>query len=337
MTTPMTTRRSAIVQGLAVIAAAAGAAQAVQAATAAGGSVAWPDRAVRVIVVYPTGGLSDGVARALAEQLQLRLGVPVRVENRAGGGGSVGLQALAQAAPDGYTLAFSAISPLTLRPHLGPVAYDPFADIAPVAAVMYTPLLLVATPAFGGTDFAGMAAQAKARPGSVRWATSGVGTAGHLALAQVQRGLGLAVTHVPYKGGGQQLTDALGGQFEVLSTNVAPAQLRHIEAGRLRPLAVGAPQRLDVLPTVPTLAELGVPAANISSLFGLFAPGATPVAVLERLHAEVNAVLAHSRLRERLLASDNLPANDSRAGFARRIAEESASSRWLRSAHIRME
>lgn len=297
----------------------------------------WPTQALRILVVYPPGGLSDGVARSLAERLALQLGVPVRVENRAGGGGGVGMQALARATPDGHTLAFSAVSPLTLRPHLGAVGYDPFRDIEPVASVMYTPVLLVGTPAFSGQGFADVLSQARERPEALRWATSGVATAGHLVLEQVQIGSGVAVTHIPYKGGGQQLTDALGGQFELLSTNVATAQLRHIEAGRFKPLAVGAPQRLDVLPQVPTFAELGLPHANITSLFGVFAPGGTPAALLDRLNAEINQAVQTPAIRERLLASDNLPASGGRSAFARRIREEWTSNQRLKGANIRLE
>lgn len=297
----------------------------------------WPSQALRIIVVYPAGGLSDGVARSLAERLSTQLGVPVTVENRGGGGGSVGLQALARAPADGHTLAFSAVSPLTLRPHLGHVGYDPFRDIAPVASVMYTPVLLVGTPAFVGQDFAGLLAQARLHPGALRWATSGLATAGHLVLEQVRLGAGVVVTHVPYKGGGPQLTDALGGQFELLSTNVAPAQLAHIQAGRFKPLAVGAPQRLDVLPQVPTFAELGLPQANITSLFGVFAPGGTPPQVLDRLNAEINTAVRTPLIRERLLASDNLPALGDRASFVRRVAEEWHSNRPLKGANIKMD
>jgi tripartite-type tricarboxylate transporter receptor subunit TctC len=303
----------------------------------AGSQPAWPWRPVRVIVVYPPGGLSDGMARALAERLAQQLGVAVRVENRSGGGGNVGLQALARAPADGHTLAFSAVSPLTLRPHLGSVGYDPFRDVAPVASVMQTPVLLVGTPAFSGQGFADLLALARARPGALRWATSGLATAGHLVLEQVQLGAAISVTHVPYKGGGQQLTDALGGQFELLSTNVAPAQLTHIEAGRFKPLAVGAPQRLEVLAHVPTFAELGLPQANITSLFGLFAPGGTPPPVLDRLNAEINAAVRSPPIQKRLLASDNLPAPGDRASFEQRIAQEWRSNRRLKGTHIKMD
>lgn len=297
----------------------------------------WPAPGLRIIVVYPPGGLSDAVARAVAERLAASLGVPVRVEHRAGSGGAVGMQALARAAPDGLTLAFSAVSPLTLRPHWGSVGYDPLHDIVPVASVMFTPVVLVGTPAFTGWRFADVLAQARARPHALRWATSGLATAGHLVLEQVQAGSGIQVTHIPYKGGGQQLTDALGGQFELLSTNVAPAQLRHIETGRFKALAVGSPERLAVLPQVPTFAELGLPQANIASLFGLFAPAGTPAQVLDRLNSEINAAVQTTAIQERLLASDNVPATMHRAAFAQRVRDEWTHNRQLKGANIRME
>lgn len=303
----------------------------------AGAQRAWPTEPLRLIVVYPPGGLSDGVARSLADRLAAQLGVVVRVEHRAGGGGSVGMQALARAPADGHTLAYSAVSPLTLRPHLSAVGYEPLRDIAPVASVMDTPVLLVGTPAFTGDSFVDLLAQARARPKALRWATSGQATAGHLVLEQVQLGGSVEVTHIPYKGGGQQLTDALGGQFELLSTNVAPAQLRHIAAGRFKPLAVGAPHRLDVLPQVPTFAELGLPNANITSLFGVFAPGGTPEPVLDRLNNEINRAVRAPEIRERLLASDNLPALEDRLSFVLRVQQEWRNNRRLKGTNIQME
>lgn len=305
-------------------------------AVAAGAADA-PARPIRLIVVYPTGGLSDGIARTLAETLAQRLGVPVFVENRPGGGGSVGLEALAKAEPDGTTLAFSAISPLTVRPHLTAVRYDPLRDFAPVASVMYTPVLLVGTPALRARSFRELLAEARERPGELRWASSGPGTAGHLVLEHVQLGTGLRFVHVPYKGGGQQLTDALGGQFELLSTNLAPAQLELVAAGRLLPLALGSPTRSQALPQVPTFAELGLPRANIVSLFGLFAPGRTPEAVLARLNAEINHALQAGELPARLRAADNIPTGGSRASFARQIAREWQDNKRLAGAGIRLE
>ena len=288
-----------------------------------------PNRPVRLIVVYPPGGVSDGMARALAEPLSQALGVPVLIENRAGAGGSVGMNALARSAPDGYTLAFSAISPLTLHPLLARVPYDPLRGFVPVASVMRTPVLVVGTPAFAGRSFDDLVAMAHSQPGAMRWATSGVATIGHMVLAQVRMQSRTDITHIPYQGGGPQLNDALSGQFELLSTNVAAQQLQYIESGRLRALAVGAPARIEALPSVPTLAELGFEKANRDSLFGIFAPAGTPAAVVQRLNAEINRLLRSEPLRTRLRDAHNIPAGGSSEDFAREIAIDRRRNREL--------
>ena len=278
------------------------------------------------------------MARALAEKLSVQLGVPVVVENRAGAGGGVGMEAVAKAAPDGYTVGFSAISPLALNPHLGRTNFDPAKDIAPVASVMYTPVLVVGTPAFEGKSFADLLALARARPGQIRWGTSGQATVGHMVLEQLKAVAGVDITHIPYKGGGQQLNDALSGQFEILSTNVAGTQLQQVKSGKFKALAVGAPGRIEALPDVPTLAELGFASANLVSLFGIFAPGRTPEAVLSRLNAEINKALQLADIRNRLIAAENVPAGGSAAEFARQIAVESNNNaRIIKAANIRLE
>lgn len=287
----------------------------------------WPTRPVRILVAYPPGGVSDDITRALAEKLSAQLGVPVLVENRAGASGSVAMDALAKAAPDGNTLCFSAITPLTLLPHLGPVNYDPVRDIVPVASVMFTPVLVVGTPALEARSLVDMLAAARTQPGRMRWASTGLGTTGHMVLEQVRKASQADITHIPYKGGGQQITDALSGQFELLSTNVGALQLQHIRAGKFKPLAVGALTRLAVLPDVPTLAELGFPQANLVSLFGLFAPAGTPQPIVQRLNAEVNKALLLPEIRQRLQAVNNVPAEGSAAEFARRIAEDAETNR----------
>lgn len=299
---------------------------------------AWPTRPVRIVVAYPPGGISDAVARALADMLSTQLGTPVVVDNRGGAGGSIGMDAVAKAAPDGYTLGFSSISPLALNPHLGKQAYDPARDIAPVASVMYSPVVLLATPAFAGKDFKDLLAAAKAKPGGIRWSTSGLATVGHIVLEQVRHGANVEFTHIPYKGGGQQLTDALGGQVEVISTNLSGTVMQHIQSGKLRPLAVGAPARVEALPQVPTFAELGLAPANLSSLFGVFAPAKTPPDVLLRLNTEINQALRAPGLRKKLLDADNVPTGGSAADFARQIAAESANNaRIIKAANIKAE
>lgn len=299
---------------------------------------AWPAKPLRIVVAYPAGGVSDVVARSVADKLAAQLGQPVVVENKAGASGSIGMDAVAKAAPDGYTLGFSAVSPLVLNPHLGKSPFDPVRDIVPVASVMYSPVLLVATPAARANDFKELLAQARATPGAVRWATSGPASLGHIMLEQVKAAARVDITHVPYKGGGQQITDALGGQFEVLSVNAGPAIMGHVKSGKLRVLAVGAPARLETLPQVPTLAELGYPAANLVSTFGFFAPAGVPQPVLERLNSEINKALAAPDVRTRLLASDNVPASGSADDFARRIALESQNNaRIIKAAGIKAD
>jgi tripartite-type tricarboxylate transporter receptor subunit TctC len=274
---------------------------------------------IRIVVAYPPGGVSDRAARLLAEQLAQQMGVAVQVENRAGAGGAVALRALARLPGDGRHLVFCAITPLALDPQLGGSAHA----IAPVADVMATPFLLVGTPAFEGQDFADLLRLVHERSDGLRWATSGIATTGHLVLEAVRHGSGGTITHVPYKGGGQQITDALGGQFELLSTNVGPLQMDYVHDGRFVPLAVGAPQRLPALPGVPTLAELGFARANHPSLFGLFAPGSTPPARVRRLNAEVDRALRQPVLRAALLDAYSLPGGGSAADFAAEIVQES--------------
>ena len=295
----------------------------------------WPVRPIKLVVAYPPGGLSDTVARWLAERLATRWNVPVLVDNKAGASGGLGVQAVAKSPPDGHTLVFSALSPVTLSPHLGKPLFDPLQDIAPVSGVMTSPVLLLATPATPVLDLKSLLAAAQAQPGALRWATSGTASLGHVMLEQLQVLAQAVFTHIPYKGGGQQITDALSGQFELLSVNSSPAVLQHIKDGKLRPLAVGSPARLESLPQVSTLAERGWAAANLSSQFGVFAPGGTPQVLLERLHADLQAVLSQTALRERLLAAECLPWKSTLAEFTRSVAQEfDAMGRIVKAARI---
>jgi len=298
----------------------------------------YPSKPIRMIVAYPTGGISDAVARALGEKLSLQMGTSVVVENKAGAGGSIGIDAVAKAAPDGYTLGFASTSPLTLNPHVGRVNYDPQHDVAPVMSVMYSPVLVVATPSFTGKTFQDVIAQSKAKPGSVRWATSGLGTVGHVMLEQIKAKSTADITLIPYKGAGQQMNDALGGQFEVMSTNASPMLTQHMQAGRLRAVAVGAPRRLEALPNVPTFDELGYPKANLTSTFGIFAPGKTPAAIVNRLNAELNKALAEPEVRERLLRGGEVPTGGTAAQFSAAIRTESAeNARIVKEAGIKAD
>jgi tripartite-type tricarboxylate transporter receptor subunit TctC len=271
------------------------------AALVAASAVRGAEPPLRIVVAYPTGGVSDEIARLLAERLAAERGQPVLVENRPGGGGGIAMEMLSRAPGDGRLLVFSAISPLAMQP----LRYDPLRDIAPVAAVMSTATLVAGTSALAADSFAQMVSLARAQPGALRWATTGVGTTGHRVFEAIASALGLEMVHIPYKGGGQSLVDALGGQFELMSTNVAAAQLRLVAQRRLKALAVGAPQRLAGLPGVPTLAELGLPQANRVSRFGLFAPGSLPRASREGLNAQVRRALQSPALQALLRAGHN--------------------------------
>ena len=297
----------------------------------------FPSKPVRIIVVYPPGGTSDAVTRLIAEKLSASLGQQVLVENRGGAGGAIGMDAMAKSPPDGHTIAFSAISPLTLLPHVGKVPYDALKDVAPLASVMYSPVYLLATPAFAGKDFADVVAQAKAKPGALRVGTSGIATLGHLMVEQL-RIAGLDFTHVPYKGGGQVITDAAGGQFELFTANPSPGVNAMLQQGKFRMLAVAAPKRLAALPAIPTMTELGYPDSNYTSHFGFFAPARTPEAALKRLHDDINAALALPDVADRLVKLDNVVAPSSAAEFGQVVRREyEANAKVVAKAGIRSE
>lgn len=281
----------------------------------------WPDKVITMIVPFSPGGATDIIGRILAAELSTGLGKQVIVENRAGAGGLTALESLARAAPDGHTLAYCAISPLVFAP-AGASLSATAPEVAPVVGIMDTPVLVLAHPSFKPKDFAAMLAAARAAPGRLRWATSGHATVGHMVLAQVRAAARVDIIHVPYKGGGQQLTDAIGGQFELLSSNVASQQLQFVRQGKLKALAIGSPVRLPVLPEVPTLAELGFPDANLVSTFGLFAPRGVPEDRLRLINAVINEALRLPEIRSRILDVSNLPTGGSSADFAARIAKE---------------
>jgi len=334
MTTPLLHRRqtlSLLVAGLL--------APALPAAFAA--EAAWPTKPVRIVVPYAPGGTSDAVARLLGERLQAALGQPFVVENKPGASGTSGMDVMAKSAPDGHTLAFAAVSPLTLNPHLQPrIPYDAMKDVAPVAQVMYSPVYVVATSAFSGKSFADAISQGKAKPGQLAMASSGMGSIGHIMMEQIARKAGVPqmFNHIPYKGGGLVTNDAISGQFELFTANPAPALNAQIANGRLRVLAVGAPQRLAHLPEVPTLAELGHPDANLNSLFGLFAPARTPREVQLKINAEVNKLLAAKDIQDRLTTLDNVVSSTKVETFASRVQREyEANAKLVREAGIKAD
>ncbi|WP_377156105.1 Bug family tripartite tricarboxylate transporter substrate binding protein [Roseateles sp. UC29_93] len=282
----------------------------------------WPTRPIHLIVAYPPGGVSDETARALAQHMSARLKVPVIVENRAGAGGLTALESLARAAPDGHTLAYCAISPLVFAPAgAGPLRdgarggprrqHHGHAGAGARASVVQAERLR--------RDARRPRARRRAACAGRRRATRRSGTWCWRRCAPAAR---VDIIHVPYKGGGQQLTDAIGGQFELLSSNVASQQLQFVRQGKLKALAIGSPVRLPVLPDVPTLAELGFPDANLVSTFGLFAPRGVPEERLRLINSVVNEALRLPEIRSKILDVSNLPTGGSAADFAARIAKE---------------
>ncbi|MCC2597150.1 tripartite tricarboxylate transporter substrate binding protein [Pusillimonas sp. MFBS29] len=289
----------------------------------------WPEKSVRVIVAYPPGGVSDSVTRAIADKLSTSLGVSFVVENKGGAGGTIGMNEVARAAPDGYTIGFSSVSPLALSPAIRQVPYDPAKDIAPIGSVMVSPVILLGTSAFTGKSMDDVVSQSKAKPGTLRWSTSGQGSLGHLMLEQLQQAADIQVTHIPYRGAGQQLTDALGGQFELISTNMGSAVKTNIASGAFVPLAIAAPARVESLPNVPTFSELGYAQANKMSVFGFYAPGATPEAIVSKLNSEINQIVGSPEIQKLLADSNNIPATSTPQAFAEDIRQELASNREL--------
>jgi tripartite-type tricarboxylate transporter receptor subunit TctC len=306
------TRRQLLLAGASLAALQAGTAMA----------AAWPTQPLRLIVPYPAGGVNDVVARLFGERLARTLGQPVVVDNKPGAGATIGMAELAKA-HDQHTLAFGAISPLTLNPYLMKVAYDPLTDILPVASVMYAPVYVMATRALQAQRFEEVLRQAKTTQG-VSVATSGYGTLGHIMVEQLIRATGGRFVHVPYKGGSQLITDAAGAQFDLLLANPFGPINALIAQGQLRVLATTGPQRAASFPQVPTLGELGWDKANLNSLFGFYAPKGTEAAVVARLNAAINQLLRSQDMRQRLLQLDNVPLPLSAEAFGTLIRKDYA-------------
>lgn len=304
------------------------AALALSAAPAPAQSQDWPEaRPIRIIVAYPFGGVSHLIASALAESLSDDLKTPVVIENLPGAEGNTSMEAIAQAEPDGFTLGYASISPLTRNPHLSPATYDPHKDIVPVVSVMYAPILLVATPSATATDFGDLVDQARARPGAITWATLNNGSVGQMMILQIMNKAHVTITHVPYDLIGLLMPDALAGRFTVMSARLSPMLSTQLNKGTLRILAVGAPERLANYPDVPTFAELGYPDANQTSHFGLFAPVGTPEAVVTRVNAAVNAALQSPAIAQLVTHTGNVATGGTSEAFAETIVREDSSNK----------
>lgn len=259
------------------------------------------------------------------------------VENRGGAGGMIGMNTVARA-HDENTLAFTAVSPVTLSPHVMKTLYDPLKDLAPVAAVMYSPVYLVGGPKFTGKTFQDMLSQAKADPGGLSLATAGVGSLGHLMLEQINGQADVRITHVPYKGMAQMVPDALGGQFTLMLVNASGPINALIDEGKLTLLAVGSPARLPARPGTPTLAELGYPMANMTSTFGFFAPATTSPDFRKRMNGLINRIAAMPDISKPLTDALNIMSPGTVEQFSAQVQKEYADNgQIVKRANIRSE
>jgi tripartite-type tricarboxylate transporter receptor subunit TctC len=287
----------------------------------------YPQRAVRIIVPYPPGSGTDIVARLLGQRVGESWGQPMVVENRPGAGAIVGVEAVAKAAPDGYTIGIADTGPLAINPALYPkLPYDPLRDFAPVIEVAKLPFMLVAHPSLGVSSIAELIAAAKREPGRINYASVGNGSGVHLATELFKKRAGVDLVHIPYKGSAPALNDVLAGTTPVMFVNLLSG-MPHVKSGRLRALAVAGPARLRALPDVPTIGEAGVPGYEFQAWFGVIAPAATPAPIVERLNAEFRRVLSLADIRDRLLNEGGMqPVGGGAEQFAALIASEK--ERW---------
>jgi tripartite-type tricarboxylate transporter receptor subunit TctC len=262
---------------------------------------AWPAKPIRVIVGFPPGGAADQIARLVAQPLQDALGQPVVVENKTGAGSNLAGDAVAKSAPDGYTLLMSSGGMVSVNPHIYPkMSFDPAKDLTPVASAARVSVYLVVKPEFPAKTVQEFIAHAKANPGKLSFGSPGNGSSPHLAGEMMNSQAGTSTRHIPYRGAAPALQDLLGGQIDfLLDPGVA---LPQVQAGKLKLLAVGSLQRSPLYPDVPTLDEAGLKGFDADTLFGFYAPAATPRPVIDRLNGEINRILATKPVADRVTA-----------------------------------
>jgi tripartite-type tricarboxylate transporter receptor subunit TctC len=250
---------------------------------------AYPSKAVTLVVPFPAGGALDIVARALADEMRKHLGQPVIVENRAGAGGTVGSAVVARAAPDGYTILLGSVATHAIAPSLyRNLSYDALKDFVPITQVTTSPLLVASSAQLNVASLPELIATVRAQPGRLNYASTGNGTAVHLAGEMLKSTANLDVVHVPYKGGGEAITALMTGEAAYMVVNVELV-LPQVRGGKVRALAVTGSRRLAALPDVPTLREAGIAGAEVTTWFGLFAPAGTPKATVDRLQRDAAA------------------------------------------------
>jgi tripartite-type tricarboxylate transporter receptor subunit TctC len=280
----------------------------------------YPEKSVRMIVPYAAGGNADLLARVVSQKLAEGYGQQFIIDNRAGANGVIGTELLAKAAPDGYTLAFTA-SGHSINPGMYKVPYDPIRDFAPIAQTSSTPILIAVTAALPAKNVKMLVALAKSRPGDLSYASQGNGSPGHLAGALFNSMNGVNIVHIPYKSTAQAITDLTSGQVQMMypsATSIIP----HVKAGRLRAVAIATKQRSALAPDIPTAAESGLPGFEAGIWNGLLAPAHTPPAVIDKLYASVAKIIQSPDTRERILGMGADPALSTPAEFSAFIAAE---------------
>ena len=262
---------------------------------------AYPVKPIRVILSVPAGATPDVTARLVTPGLASVLGQPLVVDNRGGAGGLIGAEIVAKAAPDGYTVFISSPGALTILPHLRKVPYDTLKDFTPISLISVGPFVLIIHPSVPAKTVKDLIALAKAQPGKLNYASAGSGVANHLAMELFKQMAGVDITHVPYKGAPQAVTDVLAGHMNMMFNSIAPL-VGHIKAGRVRVLGIASAKRSPQLPEVPTISEAGVPGFEAENWFGMFAPAKTPQRIIARLNEAVVKVVRSPEIQSQFAA-----------------------------------
>jgi tripartite-type tricarboxylate transporter receptor subunit TctC len=288
----------------------------------------YPNRTVRIIVPFAPGGSTDVVARILADKLGTELKQSFVVENRSGAGGNIGADAVAKASPDGYTLLMGTTGVLAINKYLyKEMSFDPERDLVPVSYTSLITNILVVNPQVPAKTVSELVALARAKPGSLTFASSGAGSSTHLSAELFKSMAGVDILHVPYKGSSQAITDLMGGQVTMLFDN-APSSIPFVEQGKLRALAVTSTKRLPNLPDVPTLDEAGVKGYESLSWSGIMAPAGTPKRVIDKLNAAIEKILRDPDVKQRFASLGVEPVGGPPEAFSRHIRAES--EKWAR-------
>jgi len=308
-----------MIRAIAILAAALAASIASAPAAAQAGS--YPAKAIRFIVPFAPGGSADTIGRLLAQEMAKSLAQPVLVDNRPGGGGTIGVDTVAKAAPDGHTIGIAATGALAINVTLMKLPYDPLKDLAPVSKLADIPMVIVAHPASGIDSVKDLIARAKARPGSLAYGTTGVGSAMHLSGEMLKSITGVELVHIGYKGSAPAVVDVMAGQIPIAIVDLTSA-LPHVRSGRIKALATLGAQRTVTAPDLPTMAEAGIAGFDAVGWFGIVAPGGTPRDAIRKLNGEINRIMQLREIREKSLAAGAEPATGTAEEFGALIAAE---------------